>query len=56
MKSTFASRFTLIGMTTLALGVGVSHASAAKPDQDVPKIVVHYAGLDLTQPRDAQRL
>jgi UrcA family protein len=56
MKSTFASRFTLIGMTTIALGVGVSHASTATPDQDAPKIVVRYAGLDLTQPRDAQRL
>jgi UrcA family protein len=56
MKSTAASRFALIGMTTIALGVGVSHASTATPDQDAPKIVVRYAGLDLAQPRDAQRL
>lgn len=56
MKSTFASRFALIGMTTIALGVGVTHASTAVPDEQVPKIVVRYSDLDLAQPRDAQRL
>jgi len=56
MKSTIASRFALIGMTTIALGIGVGHASAATPDQDVPKLVVKYQDLDLSQRRDAQRL
>ena len=56
MKPTFASRFALIGMTTIALGVGVGHASTAVPDEEIPKIVVRYSDLDLAQPRDAQRL
>jgi|SRR5581483_12524013 len=56
MKSTLASRLALIGMTTIALGIGVSHAATAMPDQNVPKIVVHYQDLDLSQRRDAQRL
>jgi len=55
MKSTFASRFTLIGTTAIALGVGVGNAHAAAPDS-IPTLVVHYQDLDLSQPRDAQRL
>jgi UrcA family protein len=56
MKSTFASRFALIGMTTIALGVGASHASAATPDQDARQVVVRYQDLDLSDTADAQRL
>ena len=56
MKSTFASRFTLIGTTAIALGMGVGHAHAATPDDKIPTLVVHYQDLDLSQPRDAQRL
>ena len=56
MKSTFASRFTLIGTTAIALGMGVGHAYAETPDDKIPSLVVHYQDLDLSQPRDAQRL
>ena len=56
MKSTFASRFTLIGTTAIALGMGVGHAYGATPDDKIPTLVVHYQDLDLSQPRDAQRL
>jgi len=56
MKSTFASRFTLIGTTAIALGVGVGNTHAAASDDPIPTLVVHYQDLDLSQPRDAQRL
>lgn len=56
MKSTFASRFTLIGTTAIALGMGVGSAHAAAPDDSIPTLVVHYQDLDLSQPRDAKRL
>ena len=56
MKSTFASRFTLIGTTAIALGLGVGSAHAAASDDPIPTLVVHYQDLDLSQPRDAQRL
>jgi len=56
MKSTFVSRFALIGTTAIALGMGVGNASAASSSDPIPTLVVHYQDLDLSQPRDAQRL
>jgi UrcA family protein len=56
MKSTLASRFALIGTTAMALGLGMSHAYAATPDDKAPTHVVRYADLDLSQPSGAQRL
>ena len=56
MKSTFVSRFTLIGTTAIGLGMGVGNAYAAVPSDTTPTLVVHYRDLDLSQPRDAQRL
>ena len=56
MKSTFANRFAVIGTTALAIGLGVGHAYAATPDDAAPTHVVRFKDLDLSQPRDAQRL
>jgi UrcA family protein len=56
MKSTFAGRCALIGMTTIALGMGVGHAYAAGPDFETRTLRVRFQDLDLSQPRDAQRL
>ena len=56
MKSTFANRFAVIGTSAIALGLWVGHACAATPDFTIPTKVVHYQDLDLSQPRDAQRL
>lgn len=56
MKSMLASRFALIGMTTIAFGMGVSQAYATTLEDGVPSTVVRYQDLDLSQPRDAQRL
>ena len=56
MKATFANRFAVIGTTAMALGLWVGHADAATPDFTIPTKVVHYQDLDLSQPRDAQRL
>jgi UrcA family protein len=55
MKS-FVNRFALIGTTAMALGLGIGHAYAATPDDTTPTHVVGYRDLDLSQPRDAQRL
>lgn len=56
MKSTFASRFALIGTTAMALGLGAGHTYAATPDDKAPTHVVRYGDLDLSQPSGAQRL
>ena len=56
MKSTFASRFALIGTTTMVFGMGLSHANAVTPDFVTPTLVVRFNDLNLSNPRDAQRL
>ncbi len=56
MKSTFASRFALLGTTAMALSLGVAHTYAATPDDKAPTHVVRYGDLDLSQPSGAQRL
>jgi UrcA family protein len=56
MKSTFANRLAVIGTAAIALGLGVGHAADVTSDFTIPTKVVHYQDLDLSQPRDAQRL
>src|SRR5579859_6296969 len=54
-SSSIAKRYAVVAIATLAAGLAVNHAGAAEPTQ-VPTTVVRYADLDLSRPKDAQRL
>ena len=54
-SSSIAQRYAVVAIATLAAGLAVNHAGAAEPTE-VPTVVVRYADLDLSRPKDAQRL
>jgi UrcA family protein len=54
-SSSIARRYAVVAIATLAAGLAVNHAGAAEPTQ-APTVVVRYADLDLSRPKDAQRL
>ena len=57
MNSTIAKRFAHLAIaTTLVAGLTVNHAWAAEPNQVARSVVVHYADLDLSRPKDAHVL
>ncbi len=56
MKSAIAKHCALIATAILATGLTVNHASAATEDGEPKNVVVRYSDLDLSQPKDAQRL
>ena len=56
MKSTVANRCAIIGVATLAAVLAVNHASAVGSSGEVPRVVVRYSDLDLSQPQGARAL
>jgi UrcA family protein len=57
MNSTIAKRLAHLAIaTTLVAGLTVNHASAAAPTQVATSVVVRYADLDLSRPKDARIL
>ena len=56
MESNIAKRWALIAVSALAAGLAVNHAGAAEPTQIARSVVVHFADLDLSRPKDAQTL
>lgn len=56
MKSISAKHCALLATATLAAGLTVNHASAAEAFEEPANVVVRYADLNLSQPRDAREL
>jgi len=57
MNSTIAKHCAHLAIaTTLAAGLAANHAWAAEPTQVATSVVVHYADLDLSRPKDARVL
>lgn len=58
MNSSIAKRCAHIAIATLAVGLTVSHAWAAAPDDSLVarSVVVHYSDLDLSRPKDVHTL
>ena len=57
MNSTIAKRCAHLAIaTTLVAGLTVNHAWAAAPTEVATSVVVHFADLDLSRPKDARVL
>ena len=56
MNSSIAKRCAHIAIATLAAGLAVNHAWAAGPNEVARSVVVRYADLDLSSPKDAHTL
>jgi len=57
MNSTIAKCFARLAIaTTLVAGLTVNHAWAGEPTQVATSVVVRYADLDLSRPKDARIL
>jgi UrcA family protein len=57
MNSSIAKRWAHLAVATLATGLIVNHAWAAEaPDEVARSVVVRYADLDLSSPKDAHTL
>jgi UrcA family protein len=56
MKSTTVKRHALLGIALLAAALTANLASAAPGNDEPRRAVVRYSDLDLSQPKDAQRL
>ena len=56
MNSSIAKRCAHIAIVTLAAGLAVNHAWAAAPNEVARSVVVHYADLDLSRPKDVNTL
>jgi UrcA family protein len=55
-SSSIAQRCAHIAIATLAASLAVNHAWAADPNEVARSVVVHYADLDLSHPKDVHTL
>jgi UrcA family protein len=55
-SSSIAKRYAVVALATLAASLAMDHAGATEPNQEPRSVVVRFADLDLSRPKDAQAL